>query len=522
MAADDLSFDKKKKAKCEKLEFMPDPVDFGNVHIGTTATMTLTVTNPSTNTNPIDIVAVGGPKPPYAIQSSTCSGPLAPGASCDVVITFTPEKKGRHNSKVNFHIMGCPAETVKLTGIGVAVLPTPTVTATHTPTPVPTQAPTATQTATQTPTPVPTEAPTATHTATPTASPTPAESASQVIIDDFNGNAINVFPFGASGTPTPSMTISGSNTGLADPFGLVINGNGNTVVANEMGNFGCGSIEEFAPDANGNVAPIAVIEGPCNNACTGVGAPFACCTGQFSGNCVNNTALSLPTGLALDSSGRIYAANFGNVIAIFPPFGTQTGVLNITPIATLSGSNTGLGSPGGIQVDQVTGNIDVANFNNTISCFPPIGNNTGNLNESPTFEISNGNNQCTGQGTPMACCTGFGTGSCDQTTLNGPEGLFLFPAANPNRLWVMNTNGDTVPIFTYPFSSGNTAPVSAGPAGTNPIAAVQDQKSKRTFVLNFGTNGQGGGSLVEVDSNGDVINTLSSPSLNNPAGVGVR
>src|SRR5579863_5707875 len=64
------------KDKCEKLTFMPDPVDFGTVNVGASTTVTLTVTNPSTNVSAIDIAAVAGAAAPFAIQSSTCSGPL--------------------------------------------------------------------------------------------------------------------------------------------------------------------------------------------------------------------------------------------------------------------------------------------------------------------------------------------------------------------------------------------------------------------------------------------------------------
>jgi len=69
---------------------------------------------------------------------------------------------------------------------------------------------------------------------------------------------------GANGAATPTRTISGTATGLATAGGLCVDGAGNIFVANQSANgtsyYGSSysySLEEFAPTATGNVAPMA-------------------------------------------------------------------------------------------------------------------------------------------------------------------------------------------------------------------------------------------------------------------------
>ncbi len=190
--AADLSPDKDKKNKCEKLMFVPDPLDFGDVEIGQSKTATLTVTNPSTNTSPIDISAIDVTPTSFTINTmdTTCAGPLAPGGSCSVVIVFTPTKVGKKKGKVKFIIDGCPDQTAGIEGTGTKKTATPTATATATRTATPTATATATATATPTATATATTA-TATATATPTATPSPGlpTSCSPPTTLDDSGNA---------------------------------------------------------------------------------------------------------------------------------------------------------------------------------------------------------------------------------------------------------------------------------------------------------------------------------------------
>jgi Abnormal spindle-like microcephaly-assoc'd, ASPM-SPD-2-Hydin len=87
------------KDKC-KLGFSPDPMPFDFVEVGQSKTLTVTVTNEGTNN--VDITAVGGVEPPFSIASSTCTEVLGPGATCQVMITFSPTVKGAKRDKVHF------------------------------------------------------------------------------------------------------------------------------------------------------------------------------------------------------------------------------------------------------------------------------------------------------------------------------------------------------------------------------------------------------------------------------------
>jgi hypothetical protein len=144
---------------------------------------------------------------------------------------------------------------------------------------------------------------------------------------------------------------------------------------------GIGSITIFSVGSNGNVAPLATIED---------NPPCAPC---------DNTQLAIPFGIALDHSGNIYVANaaggldgLGSVTE-YAPLATQTGVLNVAPVATIAGDNTGdntgFNSPSAIGLDPM-GTIYVANDGSSnggadnVTIYPAGSN--GNV--APTSTIS--------------------------------------------------------------------------------------------------------------------------------------
>jgi hypothetical protein len=71
--------------------------------------------------------------------------------------------------------------------------------------------------------------------------------------------AIESFPANASGNIHPSTVIAGSQTGLVFPSTIAVDASGSTYVADAQGGSGSGLIEIFAPQANGNVAPVRTI-----------------------------------------------------------------------------------------------------------------------------------------------------------------------------------------------------------------------------------------------------------------------
>jgi hypothetical protein len=143
------------------------------------------------------------------------------------------------------------------------------------------------------------------------------------------GPAIEVFPLNASGGATPTRTITGAATGLTNPFRIAFDQSGDLFVANSGA---AGSIVEYAPGANGNVAPIKTI--------------------TYSG-------FSNPAGVAVDTAGNVYVSDTG-ALAVFIFSASQSGA--VTPTAVIKGSNTTLNFPGGIQVDPA-GKVYVSDDN---------------------------------------------------------------------------------------------------------------------------------------------------------------
>jgi sugar lactone lactonase YvrE len=142
----------------------------------------------------------------------------------------------------------------------------------------------------------------------------------------------------SNGNSVPQAAISGSSTGINEPVGVAVGSLGYIYALNASGGpSGSGSITIYNPGSSGNVAPEAVITGA-------------------------NTGISFPSGLALDSSNKIYVTNDGSIagnidsVAIFA--GGSSG--NVAPTAIISGANTQLNLPQGIAIDK-SGNIYVSN-----------------------------------------------------------------------------------------------------------------------------------------------------------------
>jgi sugar lactone lactonase YvrE len=159
-----------------------------------------------------------------------------------------------------------------------------------------------------------------------------------------SGNqSITVYGPRANGETPPIRIISGEKAKLNSPVGIAVDAAGKIYVTNN-GSIGPGadSITVYAPASSGNVAPIAIITGP-------------------------KTKLKLPQGIAIDSDGKIYVANDGNLedpasdasryddrpradpadsITVYASGSNG----NVAPIARINGALTGLGHPMGIAV----------------------------------------------------------------------------------------------------------------------------------------------------------------------------
>lgn len=146
--------------------------------------------------------------------------------------------------------------------------------------------------------------------------------------------SVTVYAPGSTGNAKPIEAIHGRKTGLTDPTGIAIDSvNGDIyVLNNRTDSQGNSRLTIYPPGANGNVSPVAVIEGPS--------------TGLVSSN-----------GLALDADGNIYVTNRNNSITFYPAGSTG----NIAPTRTIKGILTLIHLPTQIALDSSL-NIYTANF----------------------------------------------------------------------------------------------------------------------------------------------------------------
>ena len=84
------------------------------------------------------------------------------------------------------------------------------------------------------------------------------ETAGQLFVAEFQGNSIMVYGPNADGDIAPVRSISGANTNLSFPTGLLLDAAGQIYVANYIGQ----SITVFAANASGDAAPLRRIAGP--------------------------------------------------------------------------------------------------------------------------------------------------------------------------------------------------------------------------------------------------------------------
>ena len=149
---------------------------------------------------------------------------------------------------------------------------------------------------------------------------------------------IAIFSANSDGNVPPIAAIAGDKTELTDPVGLALDSAGALYVLNDTGgDDNRGSITVYPPNANGNVRPKATIADGVHD---------------------KQTQLNTPKGLALDSAGNIYVTNASGIDAVTIYAAGKFG--NVAPMKIISGSHTGLNQPHGIGLDS-DGKIYVSN-----------------------------------------------------------------------------------------------------------------------------------------------------------------
>lgn len=108
---------------CQITTLFPGILNFGNLPLHSSAgSQTVTMTNNSTSSMQISNISISGPKSADFVKNSTgCHAALAPQATCDITITFTPSVAGRADATLTVTDSGgggSGSETVALFGYG--------------------------------------------------------------------------------------------------------------------------------------------------------------------------------------------------------------------------------------------------------------------------------------------------------------------------------------------------------------------------------------------------------------------
>ena len=159
----------------------------------------------------------------------------------------------------------------------------------------------------------------------------------------------------------PSLTTLAS--GLANPFGVAVDGNGNVYIADSSNN----AIKEWVKTSNTVSTLVSSgLSGPQGVAVDGSGNVYIADTGNnaieewvSSSNTVitlvtSSAGLFVPSGVAVDGSGNVYIADYGNNAI-------KEWVASSSTLVTLVSS--GLSRPSGVAVDG-SGNVYIADFGN--------------------------------------------------------------------------------------------------------------------------------------------------------------
>ncbi len=337
-------------------------------------------------------------------------------------------------------------------------------------------------------------------------------------------NDVTVYAPDANGNVAPLTTIAGPRTGLDFPSGIALDARGAVYVTNATNN----SITIYAPGSSGDAAPVATISG-------------------------SNTGLEWPAAIALDSSGKIYVANARGGITVYSA-GSHG---NARPVATITGRKADLFAPHGVALDSsgriyavTAGSVNVyaAGSNGDVAPIAAIaGPNTG-IDETEAIALDSGGRiyatnagmrkdgrhsvlvysaGSSGNVTPVAIIAG------SNTELAYPGGIAL---DSGGKIYVV-TGADNGKIVVYsPGGSGNVAPVATITSNNTGLAdpyGVAMGPDRKLYVANHvggphsacGGRGHGSVTVYPADANGDVAPVATfvgeSTGLNLPTSIAV-
>jgi centrosomal CEP192-like protein len=103
-----------------QVTFSPSSLDFGNVRVGSSASLSVTATNNAVSDSQLMIKAVSTTGPYLETNNCVSSSPLALDATCQITVTFTPTAPGKSPGTLSIpnSSSGVPS-VILMSGIGV-------------------------------------------------------------------------------------------------------------------------------------------------------------------------------------------------------------------------------------------------------------------------------------------------------------------------------------------------------------------------------------------------------------------
>ena len=188
------------------------------------------------------------------------------------------------------------------------------------------------------------------------------EEKQEMLLSVNNPPQVAVYRKSASGEEKPVRVLRGERTRLADAHGIAIDPRNKLLFVNNWGSFttegtvsggrsNSASINVYAMDAQGDTAPLRVIQGP-------------------------KTQLNWPGTMALDpNTGDLYVANDnGQSLLVFRS--TDNG--DVAPTRVIAGNRTGLSYPVGLTIDTKNRELWAVNLGNSSATVYPLDAN-GNV-----------------------------------------------------------------------------------------------------------------------------------------------
>lgn len=167
---------------------------------------------------------------------------------------------------------------------------------------------------------------------------------------------VAVYRKGASGNEKPKRLLIGDRTQLSDSHGMAIDTKRKLLFVDNWGNiadddkpgsgrFGPPSITVYRLNANGDEAPVRIIQGP-------------------------KTGLDWPGAMSIDvDTGDLYVANdMGQAVIVF--HSTDQG--DVAPARMIRGPRTGLSYPVGVSVDSKNKEVWATNIGNSTATVYPL------------------------------------------------------------------------------------------------------------------------------------------------------